>query len=58
MIGNVYYLAVACRALNTMVYYGLTLNTPNLYGDLYINFFIGQIVEIPSVIVTMWVIYR
>jgi len=41
-----------------MVYYGLSLNTPNLYGDMYINFFIGQIVEIPSVIVTMWVIYR
>jgi len=41
-----------------MVYYGLSLNTPNLYGDMYINFFVGQIVEIPSVIVTMWVIYR
>jgi len=47
-----------CRALNTMVYYGLALNTPNLYGDMYVNFFIGQVVEIPSVIVTMWVIYR
>ena len=41
-----------------MVYYGLSLNTPNLYGDMYVNFFIGQIVEIPSVIATMWVIYR
>ena len=46
------------RALNTMVYFGQTLNTPNLYGDLYLNFFIGQMVEIPSVIVTMWFIYR
>jgi len=41
-----------------MVYYGLSLNTPNLYGDMYMNFFIGQMVEIPSVVVTMWVIYR
>jgi len=41
-----------------MVYYGLSLNTPNLYGDMYINFFIGQMVEIPSVTVTMWIIYR
>ena len=47
-----------CRALNTMVYYGLSLNTPNLYGDMYMNFFIGQVVEIPSVIATMWVIYK
>lgn len=47
-----------CRALNTMVYYGLSYNTPNLDGDMYVNFFIGQMVEIPSVAVTMWVIYR
>ena len=46
------------RALNTMVYYGLSLNTPNLYGDMYVNFFVGQVVEIPSVVVTMWLIYR
>jgi len=41
-----------------MVYYGLSFNTPNLYGDMYMNFFIGQVVEVPSVIVTMWLIYR
>lgn len=41
-----------------MVYYGQTLNTPNLYGDMYINFFIGQMVEIPSVIATWWFIHK
>ena len=41
-----------------MVYYGLSYNTPNLYGDMYINFFIGQMVEIPSVAFTMFIIYR
>ena len=41
-----------------MVYYGLSYNTPNLYGDMYINFFIGQMVEIPSVVATMWLIYK
>ena len=46
------------RALNTMVYYGLSYNTPNLYGDMYLNFFIGQMVEIPSVIATLWLIYK
>lgn len=46
------------RALNTMVYYGLSYNTPNLDGDMYVNFFIGQMVEIPSVAVTMWLIYK
>jgi len=58
MCGSWYLAFVRCRALNTMVYYGLSLNTPNLYGDMYINFFVGQVVEIPSVIATMWVIYR
>jgi len=47
-----------CRALNTLVYYGLTYNTPNLDGDMYVNFFIGQMVEIPSVAATMYLIYR
>lgn len=46
------------RALNTLVYYGLTYNTPNLDGDMYVNFFIGQMVEIPSVAATMYLIYR
>ena len=41
-----------------MVYYGLSYNTPNLYGDMYLNFFIGQMVEIPSVMATMILIYR
>ena len=49
---------VYCRALNTMVYYGLSYNTPNLDGDMYVNFFIGQMVEIPSVAVTMYLIYK
>ena len=46
------------RIVNTMVYYGLSYNTPNLDGNLYVNFFIGQMVEIPSVIVTMFLMYR
>lgn len=46
------------RALNTMVYYGLSYNTPNLDGDMYLNFFIGQMVEIPSVAVTLFLIYK
>ena len=41
-----------------MVYYGLSYNTPNLYGDMYLNFFIGQMVEIPSVMATMILIYK
>ena len=46
------------RAINTMVYYGLSYNTPNLYGDMYLNFFIGQMVEIPSVAATLFLIYK
>ena len=51
-------IGVCCRAFNTLVYYGLSYNTPNLYGNMYLNFFIGQMVEIPSVAVTMWLIYK
>ena len=41
-----------------MVYYGFSLNTANLHGDMYLNFFIAQMVEIPSVAATMFLIYK
>jgi len=36
--------------VNSLVYYGLSLNTSNLGGDPYVNFFISAAVEIPAYI--------
>ena len=36
------------RFVNSMVYYGLSLNTSNLGGNDYVNFFIAGAVEIPA----------
>ncbi|KAI8726368.1 organic cation transporter protein [Biomphalaria glabrata] len=36
------------RLINSLVYYGLSLNTENLAGSPYLNFFIAGAVEIPA----------
>ena len=38
------------RFVNSVVYYGLALNTSNLGGSDYINFFIAGAVEFPALI--------
>ena len=38
------------RFVNSLVYYGLSLNTSNLGGNEYVNFFIAGAVEIPAYI--------
>eukprot|EP00058_Branchiostoma_floridae_P009777 XP_002595265.1 hypothetical protein BRAFLDRAFT_233027 [Branchiostoma floridae] len=40
----------------TLVYYGLSLNTSNLGGDDYLNFFIGGAVEIPAYVSSIFVV--
>ncbi|XP_035658033.1 organic cation transporter protein-like [Branchiostoma floridae] len=40
----------------TLVYYGLSLNTSNLGGDDYLNFFIGGAVEIPAYVSSIYVV--
>ena len=37
-----------CRCTSALVYYGLSLNTGNLAGDPYMNFFFSGLVEIPA----------
>lgn len=41
-----------------MVYYGITLNTSNLAGDMYINFFISGAVEIPAYVWCYFVLHK
>ena len=38
------------RFVNSVVYYGLSLNTSNLGGSDYINFFISGAVEFPALV--------
>ena len=42
--------------VNSMVYYGLTLNVRNLGGNIYGNFVFAGVVEIPSCFLAMWMI--
>ena len=42
------------RFANAFVYYGLSLNTSNLGGDIYINFFIAGAVEFPAYAYIVW----
>ncbi|KXJ29686.1 organic cation transporter protein [Exaiptasia diaphana] len=35
-------------AVNSMVYYGVSLSSPSLGGNMYFNFFLTSIIEIPS----------
>ncbi|XP_016422042.1 solute carrier family 22 member 4-like [Sinocyclocheilus rhinocerous] len=42
-----------CWMVITMSYYALILNTTNLHGNLYLNFFPSAVVEIPAFIIAM-----
>ena len=32
----------------TCIYYGMTLNTASLHGSVYLNFFLGGLIELPA----------
>ncbi|XP_078086942.1 organic cation/carnitine transporter 2-like [Mustelus asterias] len=40
------------------VYFGLSLNTPNLYGDDYLNCFFSAAIEVPAYVVTWFFLQR
>lgn len=39
---------IYCRFANNLVYYGLSFNSSNLGGNIYINFLVAGAVEIPA----------
>ncbi|OAF66480.1 Organic cation transporter 2, partial [Intoshia linei] len=43
---------------NVVTYFGWSFHSPNLYGNVYLNFFIGQVVESISFFITMVLISR
>ncbi|KAJ7376146.1 hypothetical protein OS493_036752 [Desmophyllum pertusum] len=44
--------------VNALVYFGLTLNVKNLAGDMYVNFFILIIIELPSALLAWFCLQR
>ena len=38
----------AARCANSLIYYGLSLSTGSLAGNVYLNFFLSGLVEIPA----------
>jgi len=40
--------------VNAMVYYGVSFSTPTLGGNMYLNFFLSSIIEIPANYVSIW----
>ncbi|XP_073236128.1 organic cation transporter protein-like [Porites lutea] len=40
--------------VNAMVYYGVSFSTPTLGGNMYLNFFLASIIEIPANYVSIW----
>lgn len=44
--------------VNSLVYYGLSLNTSAIAGDRYINFFLSGLVEVPAYITCIFVLQR
>ena len=50
-------LAVNCRFVNSVVFYGITLNAKNLGGSFHLNVFILFAVGIPGVF-ALWVIFK
>lgn len=44
--------------VTSMVYYGLALNVKHLEGNLYINFVLGSLIELPSFVVTQMLLSK
>lgn len=41
----------------TIAYFALSLNTSNLYGDVYLNCFLSAVVELPAYVLS-WLLFR
>lgn len=46
------------RFLNALVYYGVSFSTPTLGGNMYLNFFLSSVIEIPANYVAIWSLGR
>ncbi|XP_040200579.1 solute carrier family 22 member 5-like [Rana temporaria] len=51
------FLSIFLWMIISVGYFGLSLNTPNLHGDPYINCFLSAIIEVPAYVIA-WVLLR
>lgn len=49
---------VYCRFVNSMVYYGVFLSAPSIGGNMYLNFFLASIIELPAIPGGVWIYNR
>lgn len=45
------------RMIISVGYFGLSLDTPNLHGDVYVNCFLSAVIEVPAYIIS-WLLLR
>lgn len=49
--------AFSFRLTISVGYFGLSLDTPNLHGDVYVNCFLSAVVEVPAYVLA-WLLLR
>ncbi|KAL9979756.1 hypothetical protein ACROYT_G017465 [Oculina patagonica] len=47
-----------CWFVNSMVYYGVFLSAPSIGGNMYLNFFLASIIELPAIPGGVWIYNR
>ncbi|XP_078667334.1 organic cation transporter protein-like [Branchiostoma floridae x Branchiostoma belcheri] len=52
------FLSLPCRAVNSLVYYGISLNTSALSGNVYLNFAMSGLVEIPAYLGSIYLLNK
>ncbi|XP_053573165.1 organic cation/carnitine transporter 2 [Bombina bombina] len=56
-IRTITFLSILLWMIISVGYFGLSLNTPNLHGDPYLNCFLSAIIEVPAYIIA-WLLLR
>ena len=49
---------VPSRFVNSLVYFGVILSSPSLGGNIYLNFFLTSVIEIPANYAAIWCMNR
>lgn len=52
-----YTIGLSFRMLTSVGYFALSLNVPNLHGDVYLNCFLSGLIEVPAYF-TAWLLLR
>lgn len=50
--------AIIFRFVVSMVYFSVTFSAPTIGGDMYLNFFLSSLVELPAIPIGIWAYNR